>query len=434
MDLYTMEIALSFLAILVLAYAGMSIYGRYGLPAPVDSLRAGRLHHVALGILIGLLLSRHPRLIHLFEGLRTSLIGLGLVWFGFLAGLEFDLRRFRSYPARQTIRESVQTLGATVLLFLMAIVARAPLKAYLNVAHEPVLYALALGVSASLLRVPELVFHWRGPTYIHPSDTAGPRPICTNTAGLVLLCALYPFASGSIVFRLGLQTVVEPSSRLFVLLASGLGLGIVLDFTFRAFKETLSSIYLATGVIATVGGCCIAFGIPGLAVGFWGGIWLINTTVRKREVLEQTERAGAVIEPLFFVLLGSLLDPFELEWAPLLLFAAAILVARGLARTLSVAVVSRVSREYLSWQEILRLSLRPLGSLSAGVAAQLLVLAPHHRPDAFVAAMLLAVFLSQTLPVFRPREAPLLPPVRRTPLSTQEPAGMRPAGGTSEGA
>ena len=140
-----------------------------------------------------------------------------------------------------------------------------------------------------------------------------------------------------------------------------------------------------------------------MVVGFLGGTWLIHTTIRRREILELAERAGEVAKRLFFVLVGSALfgpagGPF-FRIAPILPFAAAFLLVRGVARALGAATGRYVAGESLSLRAMWKAGLHPLGSLAVGLAVQTLYLPIQLSHNTLVAGALLSIFLSQALPV-----------------------------------
>ncbi len=383
-----MGFVLSLLIAFPIFFFGTRLFERHNLPIPIDSLRMGRLHYALLGIFVGLFLPKEEALFLLFEGLRDSLIGIALTWFGFQTGLNFDLGRFRTHPSRQFLAEGVGALVTFLLVFLGVMAGRPLLNTYLGVGDNLTLVALLLGVFATSFRTPEPVFYRR--KKILPSS------ICANPIALILFGAVFPFVGGNTVLQLGSFTAVGYTNNLFILIGLGLLLGITLDFIFYAHRDGLRCIYLTVGMTAAIGGLCLHLQIPGIFVGFIGGGWLINTTVRRRDVLELAERAGTVAEPIFFTLLGTLISAgsfFELH--PLVPFAILLLLSRGIIRMLGVAAGWHLSSQNRTWWNTIETGWRPLGVLSAALVVQGLYLPLQLAHNTLIAGALLAVFLSQ---------------------------------------
>ncbi len=379
---FTLSLFIAFL----IFFFGSRFFERHNIPAPLDSLRMGQLHHLLLGIFIGLFFPSNNALVHLFEGLRYSLVGIALVWFGFQAGLNFDLQRFRTHPPRQLLSETIQAVGTFLLVFLGVIASRPLLNTYLGVEKDITLVALLLGAFATTLRTP--IFHWRKKT-LSPS-------VCANPVGLILFGLLFPLVGENTVLRP--LILVGYANTLAILAGLGLLLGITLDFIFHAHKESLRCIYLSVGIIAAIGGPCLPLQTPGIFVGFVGGGWLINTTVRRREVLELAERAGAVAEPIFFMLLGSLMVGGEESFFkpyPLVLFTVGLFLMRGLIRMLGVVAAWHISDRNRTWQNIIDVGWCPLGTLSAALIVQGLYLPLRLTHNTLIAGALFSVFLSQ---------------------------------------
>ena len=196
-------------------------------------------------------------------------------------------------------------------------------------------------------------------------------------------------------------TFVGYTSTLALLTGLGFLMGIVLDFIFRTHRDGLRCTYLTTGVIAAIGGLCLQFRIPGVFIGFLGGAWLINATVRRREVLELTERAGAVVEPVFFLLLGSAISgysgepPFEVP--SVILVPVVLLLVRTMSRVMGSLAARRISEQKQTWQEALRTGWLPLGGVSAALAVQGLYLPIQLAHNTLITGALFSIFLSQIL-------------------------------------
>ena len=89
---------LSMLLTFSIFWIGTEIYKRRNLPTFVDSLRDGRFHYFLLGLVLSLPLQGHEQLFRFGEGLRYTVLGMGLVWLGFQTGLEFEIRNSATIP------------------------------------------------------------------------------------------------------------------------------------------------------------------------------------------------------------------------------------------------------------------------------------------------------------------------------------------------
>ena len=394
-----MELGISLLVALLFLIAGTHAFSRYEFPAFVNSLRVGRLHHLLIGIGLGICLPANADLLSLFDKLRYSLTGIALVWFGLCAGLSFDFRTIRRHsPAH--ILSALSRAGCTFVLLTLGVVAAASaFRAHLGVPDGILPMGILLAAFSTTFRFPEPVLRLQ---------ERPPLPaLCTNPIAIALFGILFPMVSADTVIQLGLFTAVGYTSTFVILIGLGLLLGIALDFVFHAHKDPSRCIFILAGIVAAIGGPCLHLQIPAIFVGLVGGGWLINTSIRRREVLELADRAGCVVEPVFYALLGTWIGGGQLASDPVVLglFGAALFLGRGAARSLAAALVGRTLRQKMSWNVLLTTGSRPLGALSAALIVQGLYLPLQTNQAVFVPGALLALFLSQALFVQPPSEA-----------------------------
>ncbi|MDA0748133.1 MAG: hypothetical protein O2954_16545, partial [bacterium] len=287
--------------------AGTRLYEQRGLSGPLDSLRAGRWHYLIAGFLFNLAL-RHSDLFPVsLNVLRNSFLEIGLAWFGLQTGLDFDLRRFRSEETRHLLLEAARSGLGFLATFVLVLLIAPYLSTFVGIHRPQGLIALLLASFVTTLRTPELIFHWGQKAFFYTSRLTFPPALCTNPVALILLGILFPFVSENPILNLGFVTTAGTTGIFVVLFGIGLLLGVMLDFIFRAYSEGRTCVYLSIGVLAALSGPCAMLGLPGIVVGFIGGAWLINTTVRRREVLELVEGGTGMIEPFFFLILGGVL-------------------------------------------------------------------------------------------------------------------------------
>ena len=419
---------MAFAGIILIAFAafyvGTHLFWRFSLPVVLDSLRAGRFHYLLFGVLIGMFFPEDDSLYRLFDELRYSLIGVVLVAFGFQTGLTFDFRIFRQYPNSQILSLSTQILAAFLLMVLLSVGVGPLLTRYLGVKGGLLLSSALLGTIAVSLRHPEPVFRWGKRSYsTHPGIPESPNALF-NSAGLILFGIAFPATIENSVFQFGSFALVGYFGTLTLLLGLGLLLGFAVDFIFRAYRESYQGAFLSIGIMFVIGGLCIQLQIPGLVAGFLGGSWLINTTVRKREVLEITDRSVAIIGPIFFILLGSFIggyggSPF-FRTGPLVPFAVALLIGRGLVRMLGMVISGRLWSERKADSFGIKFSWPPLGSLSICIAVQAIHLPLELHHNTLIAGTVLAVFLSQLV---------IVSPQRSALVSQARPSRSIPTGG-----
>ncbi|MCZ6632866.1 MAG: hypothetical protein O7G87_05630, partial [bacterium] len=93
-----MEFITSLFFTLMLFLIGTSLFWRFNLASPLNSIRLGRLHYLLFGILLGIFFPEDDHLFRKLDHLRFGLIGVLLVWFGFREGTNFDLQNFQQSP------------------------------------------------------------------------------------------------------------------------------------------------------------------------------------------------------------------------------------------------------------------------------------------------------------------------------------------------
>ena len=397
-----MEFLLSLLVAFLVVIVGVQIRERCRIPGPLDRLRVGRSHYLLLGVLVGMAFPVEEALFRLFTQLRHGLVGAGLVWLGYQAGLFFDLRGLGQCTRRQLLAESVFALLVFLLAFVGVLAAGPLLGARLGVTKDLPLVALLLAAFSVTTAVAQPA-RW-GPKRASPASSVTPTVYTAlpNTLALALLAVAFPALADPGVIRLGPVTTVGYTGILAVILCLGLLLGIVLDFVYRANKEGSRCVYFTLGVLAFVGGPCTHLHLPGVVVGFLGGAWLINATVRRREVLELADRTGATVEPVVYILVGTIIGGYGgglfFDPTTILPFAACLLALKVVTRMLANGAARRVSGRPRESSELLAVGFPLCGSLSAALVIQGLYLPLRLEHNTVLAGALLLVFLSQ--PVF----------------------------------
>ena len=400
-----MQFIASFYVIYAICLICRNLYVRRSLAAPLDSLRTSHLHFVPIGMAAGLIVSMENNLAAVAVDIQEGLLGVILVWFGIITGLRFDFRRLGRRASRHHALEVLQVLGTAAVVFFLALLGKPVMRYQMGIAAEPTLVALLLATLATTLRMPDRVFYVRSGLSTPRAENAPSGPLITNAAGMTLLTVLYPYCAGVTVLELGPLTLVSTGSFWALYACVGVLLGLLLTLIFSTFQDDVLCAIIATGTIAIIGGLCAGKAIPGVIVGFISGVWFINTTTRRRDALEILEKTTGTLQPAFFLVVGALLVTQNLTVLRLVAFTFLFLVARSVARGISLAVAARVTRCPLSLTEIIGSALRPLGALSVALSAQLLLLDTGPNLYALTAAVVVAAAIGHAIPLPKPRDA-----------------------------
>ncbi|NKB70255.1 MAG: hypothetical protein GKR89_24555 [Candidatus Latescibacteria bacterium] len=313
-----------------LLFAGVTrLRGRdEGLGLPKIWVEA-RLHYALIGVLAGYALA--PTL---SESMRPSL-ALAMVffgtWFGLIAGCDFDLA---------TVRRAPRVWGGLEM-------------------------ANGCGIALAILGVTYLVGDWVVPEQGHFVSVllglcllGGPRwPHARGGKGVgrqgiwlpswSTLLGVACLGLGSSQLRAGSMRVIYPFSgeRGFIveggleemvwsLVLGGL-VGIIGDLIMRE-SEGRMLFYLLVGAVLLGGGIAAALGLEPLWVGLAAGLWLINATLRRVDILRVVEQSSSTMQPALLFgagwLWGDALRAADIDW-PLTIWIWVLLVlVRPLAR------------------------------------------------------------------------------------------------------
>ncbi len=379
-------------------FFGQKIF-RWMPPYPlIDSLRIGRAHYLLIGVLVGIFFFETGEVFHLFEVVRYNCIGAILLWIGLQAGLSTDLQNLRNQGISVIYSQTAVVLATSGFTVLAAFASGSILYRYLGLLQNLPLTIVLLTCFALTARFPTPFFQW--PNRPIPNPVPGQNlPLGNITAMAVLCIAFPPLAENPIFYLRSLPFIGATGIALFMI---GIGVfgGIALDFSFRSHRTGARALSLALGIVIALSGLCQVPNLPSLAVGFLSGIWLINTTVAKREIAEFTTRANDVIEPIFFVLVGSIIGEFGGDifflWSPLFPLALTMILVRGMGRTIGFTISQSLWQIPQTWRELLTMSWHPQGTLSIAVGVQAIYLLDfqHHT---LITGLVIAVFLSQII-------------------------------------
>jgi hypothetical protein len=371
---------------------------RRSLPAIFESLRIGRWHYFLAGGAVAFLLASSGHPLHNPGSLQRSLLAIGLTWVGFRAGLDFDFRLLR-LSQRSLLGGEILRLSVTfVLVFVLCIALTRLVGESLSIhdgAQVAALSAAAIAVSARLTGFISLL------TARPTTPRAGPVAFIANPLALCFLGLLLPAFPTDEIHYLGPFPIVGYAPTLAVLLSLGLLIGITVDFVLRAHRDGFRCTILAMAACAAFSGPSLQMDLPTIFIGFVGGVWVINSTVRKREFCERAEFASNIVEPLLMALFGMVLVQGQLvspyDPTTIVLVALALLLIRGLSRTLGDATGAFALGGSSRIRAFSEFGWLPMGRNSTAIVLQAAVLPVTFGDTDVLAGLLLAVAFSQAI-------------------------------------
>jgi Kef-type K+ transport system membrane component KefB len=373
----------------------------------LDSLRHGKVAFLAIGICAGLLFPETDATYRALDAVRQGVLNISLIWFGLLLGLEFSLRQLRRapWPIIWGQIASASLISSFAILSILA--SGSVLFLHLGlISHLPLATLLCTCFVLSA-RFPEPTFRWRGKLMPHTPDPTPTLPI-HNMVALLLLTFCFPILSPYQSFILGSFSFVGGTHLFALICILGVVSGMCLDFALRAHRNPSTGMAIACCILIFFAGLGNNWKLPALSIGFIAGVWLINTTVAKRSLLEALARVDSGLIPLFYLFVGTLIGGYGgdtfFKWPPLLPLIAMILIVRSMGRTLGYSVSQYLWHVPETWRDTLELSARPLGTLSVAIAVQALFLLELSH-NTLIAGLLGAVVISQ-ITLFPPHKQP----------------------------
>jgi len=371
---------------------------RHSLPAILESLRTGRWHYFLVGCVAAFLFKSSGHPLQQTGSLQRSLLAIGLTWVGFRAGLDFEFERFKVEKKSMLVGEILRLFVSFTLVFGLSMALAIFFGDSLSIrsgARVAALSAAAIAVSARLTGfISKLTAR---PT----TPRTGPVAFVANPLALCLLGLCLPAISASEFQYLGSFPVVGYAPTLVVSVSLGLLIGITVDFVLRAHRDGFRCTILAIAACAAFSGPSLQLNLPSIFVGFVGGVWVINTTVRKREFIERSEFASSLVEPLLMGLFGVLLVQGQLaspsDPSTIVVVAVTLVLIRGISRTLGELASNLLLKRPTRISAFSEFGWLPMGRNSTAIVLQAAVLPVTFEDSAVLAGLLLAVALSQAI-------------------------------------
>ena len=279
---------------------------RQDLPAVLRVLLESRVHYGLVGILGGVTFL--PSWQDQFADIALLSLAFFGGWFGLAAGQGLDLRVMRRNLAAPLLLEGIQAGLVAILVLLAYFVSAQFLETGTSTLKAPALLMVCgicvLGIprpSASRQVLKTVV------------QQGGWRPSLGALLG-ILLVALGSHQLGDVSFQIHNPLtdssksilVAGPVDKMLWSIALGGVIGLIGDLLIRGV-ETGALFYLLSGVVMLGSGVSASLGLEPLWVGMVAGIWLINTTLRRLDVLEVAERSRGMVKVALLFLAGWIL-------------------------------------------------------------------------------------------------------------------------------
>ena len=242
----------------------------------VEFLRRFYLHHILVGYFIGYCSpSSLSQLV--LQGVSLSALIL-IAWFAAMIGATLDMRLVRYFDWRKAGIEFLIMLGMMVAVFVTQIVI-------------PESYSISFWASVTLFAT--VAFCWP-PQRISDRHVRIVRHDSWMPSGAMMLGVIALGVAGlnqkeivPISFAQPFAAPVIFDSRIeFAMLSLGMGcvLGLLLDLVTRGLSRKYMAYVVSAGLMVVVG-IGFSVGLDPIWIGFVGGIWFINTTIERREIL-----------------------------------------------------------------------------------------------------------------------------------------------------
>jgi hypothetical protein len=298
------------------------------------------------GILLGL--SLPPALRGDLEEVMLVAVSLLAGWVGFASGCAMDLRVLRRHPPTVLLMDVAQAGGVVAVILLAAYaVAQIPLGGP-NLWNGTTLFmACALAVAAAPPLLGSLVREPKG----------GKRGFWKPSLAALLAIVLVAVGSGQLPAKtLALGHRLESLPQVLTVdglgdhLIMGVGLGVLVgllsDLVSKEDYAPTGLLYLLGGTMLVGSGFASSVGLEPLLVGAVAGIWLINATLRRLDILHVLDRGHTLTQfALPFAvgwLLGAGLPAHGVDVEVLVFILVVVLAFRPLARLGGAKLLVRV--------------------------------------------------------------------------------------------
>ncbi len=230
---------------------------------------------------------------------------------GFFFGMKAELRILRKIPRAflgLSLFQAIFTLlAATVPLYFIF-----PIWREGNSGLDLLRISMTFGIVASVTMSPMIsLFPGRTERKWDEFRVVATMALFGNVVAFVFLGLLLMLCKGEAISLLGVE-IEGAAGRLFVALICGGLVGCLADFSNSKERLLHERVYVLAGILLVGAGAAGALGFPPVFVGMIAGMWLINATTRRLELLETMDRMRGITEGAFLVLMGAVLPTASL--------------------------------------------------------------------------------------------------------------------------
>ena len=319
------------LTVSLLIYLGSKLGNTAKLNTLYMYVRFFKLQYFLAGIILNFILPAN--FLILFEELRVSGLILCTSAIGMFFGCGLEIRTHQEHGPRLLLANIIEP----ALMFPIMAVAAAILAALSLPPASSGKNILLLALFASFT-----MFKRQGILYRQPDSPHHPFMDKLLPLGNVLPVAAFGIISIT-VFAPGSFTVFNHSfsgwaAFLTMLLAIGLSCGMILNMLIAAAPDIRSMGVILAGGAALTGGLASTFSLSPLVAGTLTGSIVINSTLRRLQVLESLRSMHEIVEKIYMFLIGSLFYSIVLSMKSAIFSVVAgsliLFVSRGLVQYL----------------------------------------------------------------------------------------------------
>lgn len=397
------------IALLLFAVSMHLVRGR-DIPVYAHVLLRGKTHYLGAGVLLGVGFSSDVEGIHVLQHAQISLMSLLIIWLGLELGVQTEFRMLKKVPARLLTFGATQSALTFLLTLAITIFFLPRLARHLLEGADPFVLASMLSVAASVT-APWAQETLRPPHVAAETDAWPPPHILGNAVSILLFGGISTLLIDHPPISIASRVFFQRTDALLLSAVIGVGTGILIDTALRVEPSPEKAGYLMVALTAAAGGLCVALDLPALFVGFIAGGWLINVTLRRRDVQALSERINPVTEGLFLTVAGSMIgvrssdSPLNIQGMAYL--AMLLFVSRAIAKTLGVGLLWRLLGPSSEDRPFAGTWLLPQGSLAIAICVQPLFVAWEGPLQAvtIIGGTAVAVALSQAVVSTFPRSS-----------------------------
>lgn len=294
-------------------------------------VRFFKLQYFLAGIILNFILP--VNFLFLLEGLRVSGLILCTCAIGMFFGCRFEIRSHQEHDPRLLLAN----IAEPALMFPIMALAASMLAAIALPPASSGKNVLLLALFSSFT-----MFKRQGILYHRPDSQHHPFMDKLLPLGNLLPVAAFGIFSIT-VFSPGSYTVFNHTfsgwiALLTMLLAIGMSCGMILNMLVAAAPDVRSMGIILAGGAALTGGLASTFSLSPLVAGTLTGSIVINSTLRRLQVLDAIRSIHEIIEKIYMFLIGTLFYSILLSirsgFYSILAGAVLLFISRGLVKHL----------------------------------------------------------------------------------------------------